>query len=95
MCFDKYNAGCWFGAANKAFNSGTKKPSRQGQVSPWAMALACEAFGLFQGQPFASVGQREAGDGSVPLRHVRRGSDRSGRSGKISANSGYPFGNSP
>ena len=46
LALSDYKAGCWFGADNKAYNSGTAKPSRKGQISPWAMALACEAFGL-------------------------------------------------
>jgi len=37
-----FGAASWFSSANKAYNSGTKKAFRKGQVTPWAMTLACE-----------------------------------------------------
>ncbi|MBI4663600.1 MAG: type I-U CRISPR-associated protein Csx17, partial [Verrucomicrobia bacterium] len=67
LCLADYNAGCWFGAANKAFNSGTARPFREGQVSPWAMALACEAFGLFQGSTSRQLGSARRGTGAFPF----------------------------
>jgi len=67
VCLADYNAGCWFGSANKAFNSGTARPFRDGQVSPWAMALACEAFGLFQGSPSRQFGSARRTTGSFPF----------------------------
>ena len=82
MCFDKYNAGCWFGAANEAFNSGTKKPSRQGQVSPWAMALACEAFGLFQGSPSRRLGSARRATGAFPFVTTGAAPTAAGEAGK-------------
>ncbi len=67
VCLADYNAGCWFGSANKAFNSGTARPFRDGQVSPWAMALACEAFGLFQGSPSRQLGSARRATGAFPF----------------------------
>lgn len=67
VCLADYNAGCWFGPANKAFNSGTARPFRDGQVSPWAMALACEAFGLFQGGPSRQLGSARRAIGAFPF----------------------------
>ena len=67
MCLADFNAGCWFGAANKAFNSGTARPFREGQVSPWAMALACEAFGLFQGSASRRLGSAQRATGAFPF----------------------------
>jgi CRISPR-associated protein Csx17 len=62
-----FNAGCWFGAANKAFNSGTARPFRDGQASPWGMALACEAFGLFQGSASRRLGSARRTTGAFPF----------------------------
>ena len=67
VCLADYNAGCWFGSANKAFNSGTARPFRDGQVSPWAMALACEAFGLFQGSTSRQLGSARRATGAFPF----------------------------
>lgn len=66
-CLADFNAGCWFGAANKAFNSGTARPFREGQISPWAMAFACEAFGLFQGSASRRLGSARRATGAFPF----------------------------
>lgn len=67
ICLADYNAGCWFGAANKSFNSGTAKPFREGQISPWAMTLACESFRLFQGSTSRRLGISRRAIGSFPF----------------------------
>lgn len=67
LCLADFNAGCWFGAANKAFNSGIARPFREGQISPWAMALACEAFGLFQGSASRRLGSARRATGAFPF----------------------------
>ena len=67
ICLADYKAGCWFGADNKAFNSGTARPFRKGQLSPWAMALACEAFGLFQGSASRRLGSARRATGAFPF----------------------------
>src|SRR5690606_37729225 len=40
---EKLAAGSWFSEATKLYNSG-QSPAREGQISPWAMALACEGL---------------------------------------------------
>ena len=82
VCLADYNAGCWFGAANKAFNSGTTKPFREGQVSPWAMALACEAFGLFQGSPSRRLGSARRATGAFPFVTTGAAPTAAGEAGK-------------
>lgn len=82
VCLADYNAGCWFGAANKAFNSGTAKPFREGQVSPWAMALACEAFGLFQGSPSRLLGSARRATGAFPFVTTGAAPTAAGEAGK-------------
>jgi CRISPR-associated protein Csx17 len=82
ICLADYNAGCWFGAANKAFNSGTAKPFREGQVSPWAMALACEAFGLFQGSPSRRLGSARRTTGAFPFVTTGAAPTAAGEAGK-------------
>ncbi len=82
VCLADYNAGCWFGAANKAFNSGTARPFREGQVSPWAMALACEAFGLFQGSASRRLGSARRATGAFPFVSSGAAPASSGEAGK-------------
>ncbi|MEQ2007382.1 MAG: type I-U CRISPR-associated protein Csx17, partial [Limisphaerales bacterium] len=82
VCLADYNAGCWFGAANKAFNSGTAKPFREGQASPWAMALACEAFGLFQGSASRRLGSARRATGAFPFVTSGTSPTTSGEAGK-------------
>lgn len=51
-----FSAGSWFSQANKVYNSGTAKPFAEGQITPWAMLLACEAFHLFAGSTSRMIG---------------------------------------
>jgi len=82
VCLADYNAGCWFGAANKAFNSGTEKPFRDGQASPWGMALACESFGLFQGSASRRLGSTRRATGAFPFVTSGAAPTVSGEAGK-------------
>jgi len=82
LCLSDFNSGCWFGAANKAFNSGTAKPFRDGQLSPWAMALACEAFGLFQGSPSRRLGSARRATGAFPFVTTGAAPTAAGEAGK-------------
>ncbi len=82
ICLADFNSGCWFGAANKAFNSGTAKPFREGQLSPWAMALACEAFGLFQGSPSRRLGSARRATGAFPFVTTGAAPTAAGEAGK-------------
>jgi CRISPR-associated protein Csx17 len=82
VCLADFNSGCWFGAANKAFNSGTAKPFREGQLSPWAMTLACEAFGLFQGSPSRHLGSARRATGAFPFVTTGAAPTAAGEAGK-------------
>ncbi len=63
---DYYNAGCWFSSANKIYNSGLK-PYKEGQITPWAMLLACEAFPLLAGSPSRQLGVHRQAFGAFPF----------------------------
>ncbi|MCL6105808.1 MAG: type I-U CRISPR-associated protein Csx17 [Actinobacteria bacterium] len=63
---EKLNAASWFSNANKLFNSG-QKPYREGRVSPWAMALACEGLVFFAGGPSRRLGARAGAVGAFPF----------------------------
>ncbi|MFO1498632.1 MAG: type I-U CRISPR-associated protein Csx17 [Verrucomicrobiota bacterium] len=77
-----YKAGCWFGADNKAYNSGIAKPFRKGQISPWAMALACEAFGLFHGSTSRQLGSARRATGAFPFVTTGAAPTAAGEAGK-------------
>ncbi len=62
-----FGAGCWFSAANKIYNSGTSKPFSEGQVTPWAMLLACEAFPLLAGSASRQLGSQRKATGAFPF----------------------------
>ncbi len=62
-----FSAGSWFGAANKIYNHGTERPFREGGVSPWAMALACEGLPYFAGGPSRQLGSRRQPKGAFPF----------------------------
>ena len=66
-CLGSFQAGSWFGGANKIYNHGTKRPFRQGGVSPWAMALACEGVPYFAGGPSRQLGSRRQPTGAFPF----------------------------
>lgn len=66
-CLDDYNAGSWFSEANKAYNSGAENPYREGQVTPWAMAIACEAFPLLRGATSRRLGGQRRAAGAFPF----------------------------
>lgn len=52
-----FNGGSWFSEATKVYNSG-QSPSRDGQLSPWAMVLACEGLAFFAGSASRRLGAR-------------------------------------
>lgn len=56
---EKLGAGSWFSEATKLYNSG-QAPAREGQVSPWAMALACEGLAFLAGGASRRLGARSA-----------------------------------
>lgn len=56
---EKLAAGSWFSEATKLYNSG-QAPAREGQLSPWAMALACEGLSFLGGGASRRLGARSA-----------------------------------
>ncbi|WP_249399240.1 type I-G CRISPR-associated protein Cas8g1/Csx17 [Chloracidobacterium thermophilum] len=52
-------AGSWFSGATKLYNSG-QSPAREGQITPWAMVLACEGLAFFAGGASRRLGARSA-----------------------------------
>jgi CRISPR-associated protein Csx17 len=63
---EKLNAASWFSDSNKLYNSG-QRPYREGAVSPWAMALACEGLLFFAGGPSRRLGSRARAVGAFPF----------------------------
>jgi CRISPR-associated protein Csx17 len=64
--FEKLNAASWFSEANKLYNSG-QNPFREGLVSPWAMALACEGLAFWVGGASRRLGSRARAQGAFPF----------------------------
>ncbi len=60
------NAASWFSEANKLYNSG-QRPFRDGAISPWAMALACEGLVCFAGGASRRLGARARAAGAFPF----------------------------
>jgi CRISPR-associated protein Csx17 len=60
------NAACWFSNANKQYNSG-QRPYRDGLLSPWAMALACEGLIFLRGGASRRLGARSHATGAFPF----------------------------
>ncbi len=62
-----YGAACWYSAANKIYNFSPDKPYNEGQLTPWAMLLACEAFPLLVGGTSRQIGSQRQGTGAFPF----------------------------
>ena len=78
-----FSAASWFGAANKIYNHGTRRPFREGEITPWAMALACEGLSYFSGSPSRQLGSRQQPKGAFPFvtkAMAPRGADEAGSS---------------
>jgi CRISPR-associated protein Csx17 len=56
---EKLSAGSWFSEATKLYNSG-QSPAREGQLSPWAMVLACEGLTFLAGGASRRLGARSS-----------------------------------
>lgn len=56
---EKLAAGSWFSEATKLYNSG-QSTAREGQISPWAMVLACEGLAFLAGGASRRLGARSA-----------------------------------
>lgn len=66
LLMEKLQAASWFSEANKLFNSG-QNAAREGQISPWAMILACEGLDLFAGGVSRRLGARTRSLGAFPF----------------------------
>ena len=62
-----FSAGSWFGVANKIYNHGTRRSFREGEITPWAMALACEGLPYFAGGVSRQLGSRRQPKGAFPF----------------------------
>ncbi len=62
-----FGGGSWFSAANKIYNSGFSKPFAEGQITPWAMLLACEAFPLLAGSTSRQLGSQRRATAAFPF----------------------------
>ena len=63
---EKLNAASWFSEANKLYNSG-QGPYREGRLSPWSMALACEGLTFLAGGASRRLGARARAVGAFPF----------------------------
>lgn len=63
---EKLAAGSWFSEATKLYNSG-QSPAREGQISPWAMILACEGLAFLAGGASRRLGARSRAVGAFPF----------------------------
>lgn len=61
-----WGAGSWFSQAVESANSG-QTPTAKGQLTPWAMLLACEALPLFAGSPSRRLGTRARASAAFPF----------------------------
>ncbi len=81
---EKLNAASWFSDANKLYNSG-QNPYREGLVSPWAMALACEGLPFFSGAASRRLGSRARAVGAFPFVTQAAAPNTSGEAGRDNA----------
>lgn len=79
---EKLAAGSWFSDATKLYNSG-QSPAREGRISPWAMALACEGLPLLAGGASRRLGARARTLGAFPFITQAVAPEAPGESGRI------------
>lgn len=75
-------AGSWFSEATKLYNSG-QSPAREGQVSPWAMVLACEGLPFLAGGASRRLGVRGRAVGAFPFVTQPVAPEAAGEAGRI------------
>lgn len=81
---EKLNAASWFSDANKLYNSG-QGAYREGLISPWAMALACEGLPFFAGAASRRLGSRARAVGAFPFVTQAAAPSTSGEAGRDNA----------
>jgi CRISPR-associated protein Csx17 len=79
---EKLAAGSWFSEATKLYNSG-QSPAREGQVSPWAMVLACEGLALLAGGASRRLGARTRAVGAFPFVTQPVAPEAAGEAGRL------------
>jgi CRISPR-associated protein Csx17 len=79
---EKISAGSWFSEATKLYNSG-QSPAREGQISPWAMVLACEGLAFFAGGASRRLGARARDFGAFPFVTRPAAPEAAGEAGRI------------
>lgn len=79
---EKLAAGSWFSEATKLYNSG-QSPAREGQVSPWAMVLACEGLACLAGGASRRLGARSRAFGAFPFVTQSVAPEAAGETGRI------------
>ncbi len=103
---DSFQAGSWFGAANKIYNHGNpstlpdsprgkKQPYREGEITPWAMALACEGLPYFAGGVSRQLGSRRQPKGAFPFIAVAMAPQGADEAGSIEAEVWAPIWDQP
>ena len=90
-----FSAGSWFGAANKIYNHGTKRPFREGEITPWAMALACEGLPYFAGSPSRQLGSSQQPKGAFPFVTTAMAPKGKDEAGGVEAEVWVPIWNQP
>ena len=91
---EKLNAASWFSDANKLYNSG-QRAYRDGRVSPWAMALACEGIPFFAGSASRRLGSRARAVGAFPFVAKAAAPNASGEAGRDNAEVWAPIWDRP
>lgn len=81
---EKLNAASWFSDANKLYNSG-QGAYREGLISPWAMALACEGLPFFAGAASRRLGSRARAVGAFPFVTQAAAPSTAGEAGRDNA----------
>ena len=79
---EKLGAGSWFSEATKLYNNG-QSAAREGQVSPWAMVLACEGLALLAGGASRRLGARTGAVGAFPFVTQPIAPSTAGEAGRI------------
>jgi len=91
---EKLNAASWFSDANKLYNSG-QNPYREGLISPWAMALACEGLPFFAGAASRRLGSRARAVGAFPFVTQAAAPSTAGEAGRDTAEVWAPIWDRP
>ncbi len=91
---DSWNAASWFSEANKIANCG-QDWFGGGQVTPWAMLLACEGIPFFAGSPSRRLGSRARSVGAFPFVTRPAAPERENEAGRDRAEVWLPLWNRP